>query len=132
MKPNGIRIFDSIPELTLKARELRKKQTPAEELLWQLIRNRQLNHLKFRRQHPAHGFILDFYCAEKMVGIEVDGGYHNSPEQQERDFLRTMKLESHGIRLIRFSNEQVLNNTEETLNKISEFCEDASPPAPLH
>jgi type I restriction-modification system DNA methylase subunit len=69
-------------QLLANARELRKNQTEAEELLWQVLRNRQLNNLKFRRQHPLKvGFVLDFYCAEAKLGIEIDGGYHTEKEQ---------------------------------------------------
>jgi len=71
-------------QLLANAKKLRKNQTEAEDLLWQLLRNRQLNNLKFRRQHPLKvGFILDFYCAEAKLGIEIDGGYHSRTEQKE-------------------------------------------------
>ncbi len=115
-------------QLLENARELRKNQTEAEELLWQLLRNRQLVNLKFRRQHPLKtGFILDFFCAEAKLGVEIDGGYHNRKEQQEYDAERTKIINEYGIRIIRFTNEQVLQNTEQVLKDIAAA---ATPPSP--
>ncbi len=115
------------PWLLAFARELRQKQTEPEELLWQLLRNRQLNKLKFRRQHPLKaGFILDFYCAESKLAVEVDGGYHNSEKQKKYDAERTKIIGEYGISVIRFTNEEVLNCTQEVLERIV-----ASPPSPL-
>ena len=106
-------------QLLANARELRKNQTEAEELLWQVLRNRQLNNLKFRRQHPLKvGFILDFYCAEAKLGLEIDGGYHSPQEQQEFDEERTKIISEYGIRIIRFTNGQVIQNTEQVLKDI--------------
>ncbi|MEJ5303472.1 MAG: N-6 DNA methylase [Bacteroidales bacterium] len=115
-------------QLLANARELRKNQTDAEELLWQLLRNRKLNNLKFRRQHPLKaGFILDFYCVEAKLGIEVDGGYHNQKKQLEYDAERTKIINEYGVKIIRFTNEQVLQNTELVLQEIINA---ASPPSP--
>jgi very-short-patch-repair endonuclease len=73
------------PYLLAFARELRQRLTEAEKLLWQLLRNRRINNLKFRRQHPLKaGFILDFYCAEKKLGIEIDGGYHTTLNKDQK------------------------------------------------
>ena len=114
------------PQLLVNAREMRKNQTDAEEMLWQLIRNRQLGNLKFRRQHPLKvGFILDFYCAEKKLGIEIDGGYHNSSDQKEYDSMRTEAIKEYGINIIRFTNEEVTNETDVVLRQIL-----SSPPPP--
>jgi predicted helicase len=108
------------PQLLENARGLRKNQTEAEEMLWQLLRGRKLNNLKFRRQHPlSAGFILDFYCAEAKLGIEIDGGYHNEIEQKEYDEQRTEVIKQYGINIIRFTNEDVINNTFEVLQKIA-------------
>jgi type I restriction-modification system DNA methylase subunit len=130
--PNGeglVTVETQIPsQLLANARELRKNQTEAEELLWQLLRNRQLNNLKFRRQHPLKaGFILDFYCAEVKVGLEIDGGYHNEKEQLEYDTERTKIINEYDIRIIRFTNEQVLQNTEQVLKDIATAT---TPPSP--
>jgi type I restriction enzyme M protein len=84
------------------------------------------------RQHPLKaGYVLDFYCAEEKLGIEIDGGYHENTEQQEKDNLRTREIAAeYGIRIIRFSNEEVLFNTEEVLMRIAK--EMSSPqPSPI-
>ncbi|MBK7811303.1 MAG: N-6 DNA methylase [Saprospiraceae bacterium] len=128
-KESIITVERQLPKQLLEnARALRKNQTEAEELLWQLLRDRQLNSLKFRRQHPLKvGFVLDFFCSEAKLGIEVDGGYHTQKEQQEYDAERTKIINEYGIRIIRFTNEQVLLNTEQVLNDIASS---AIPPSP--
>ncbi|MEO5675834.1 MAG: DUF559 domain-containing protein [Chitinophagales bacterium] len=111
------------PQLLANARALRKNKTDAENLLWQLLRNRQLNGFKFRRQHPLpKGFILDFYCAEVKLAVELDGTPHLKQEQKEYDEQRTYVLKEYGIRVIRFWNEEVMNNTEQVLRKIAKAC----------
>ncbi len=114
---------NNVPENLIKAaRQLRQKQTPSEELLWQLLRKRQLLGAKFRRQHPLkEGVILDFYCAQHHLAIEVDGGYHNKVEQRLKDAARTADLNERGILVIRFANEDVLNNTERVLIEITKY-----------
>jgi len=110
------------PELLANARALRKCQTDAEALLWQLVRNRQLRNWKFRRQHPiSPGYILDFYCAGTKVAVEVDGAGHNNKLQCEYDTNRTATLLELGIRVIRFSNDEVLGDPERVLRKIIRF-----------
>lgn len=108
------------PPILESARNLRQSQTSAEEFLWQILRNRQINGLKFRRQHPVQeGFVLDFYCAEYRLGVELDGGVHLTAEQIEYDELRTKELEAiYGITIVRFKNEVVFDNIEEVLGKI--------------
>ena len=105
-------------QLLIFARELRKKQTDAENLLWQLLRGRRFCGYKFRRQHPAGGYILDFYCREIGLAIELDGGGHNDEEQRRYDDERTRVLAGEGIRVIRFWNHDVLNATEEVLQAL--------------
>ncbi len=118
-------------ELLKKARYLRKNQTEAEELLWQLLRNRQLANKKFRRQHPIReGFILDFYCHAEKLAVEVDGGYHKSENQQKADAERTGELNQMGIRIIRFTNKQVLEETEKVLKEIRDALVSSPHPQP--
>ena len=100
------------------ADQKRKNQTVAESALWQQLRGKQLENYKFRRQHLIDEFIVDFVCLEKQLIVEVDGDYHNDPEMQKADKLRTEILESLGYRVIRFSNDQVTGNTEYVLNRI--------------
>jgi very-short-patch-repair endonuclease len=90
-----------------RANSLRKNQTSAEDLLWCNLRNRKLGGYKFRRQHPVLVYIADFYCPEKKVVVEVDGGIHKRKEQREYDKKRDEKMEGLGIFVLRFTNEEV-------------------------
>ena len=113
----GWKLPDSLIE---NARYLRKNQTDAEELLWGLLRNRQFYNFKFKRQHPIKpGFILDFYCAEKKLAIEVDGSIHDEKDQMLSDEERTQILNEKGIDVIRFKNEDVLNRTDTVLKTLA-------------
>ena len=89
------------------ARNNRKIATKAEEMMWQALRGKKVNGLKFRRQHPISTFIADFYCHEKQVVIEVDGEYHFQNDQPQYDAWRTEILEDLGVKVIRFSNQEV-------------------------
>ena len=114
-------------ELLKNARRLRKNQTDAEHIMWQALRNRKLNNWKFRRQHPiSEGFILDFYCAETKVAVELDGTQHLLKDQKEYDKDRIEFLKDYGIRIIRILNDEVLNSKENVLQKIITFT--TSPP----
>ncbi|RCK72740.1 MAG: putative restriction /modification enzyme [Anaerolineae bacterium] len=108
-------------ELIERAREFRRQNTPAEALLWELLRNRQLLGRKFRRQHPIGQFIADFFCDDARLVIEIDGAVHREPSQQERDRLREEILRSHHLHVLRFTNQEVLQNTEQVLHQIAEF-----------
>jgi very-short-patch-repair endonuclease len=114
-----------IPQVLLqRARELRQKQTPAEKVLWECLRDRRLFEAKFRRQHNIGQYIADFYCHEAKLVIELDGDIHQN--QQERDGDRDQWMQSHGFNVIRFSNQAILDYPEETLTQISSFL-----PSPL-
>lgn len=99
------------------AAENRKHMTDGEFFLWQHIRNKSLG-VRFLRQFIIGDFIVDFLCREDGLIIEVDGGYHSEPRQQQDDEIRTQILESYGFRVIRFSNEEILNNIESVLFQI--------------
>ena len=99
------------------ARILRKNETPAEKCLWEELNKKQLGY-KFRRQHPIWIFIADFYCHKLKLVIEVDGGIHLLPEQREYDIGREEEIEQFDIRIIRFTNEQVLGNIEKVVERI--------------
>jgi len=94
--------------------------------MWKILRNHSFHDTKFRRQHPLAGFILDFYCHEAKLCIELDGSHHNEDEQIKYDEERTKVLNEQGIRVLRFWNSDVLKNTETVLNKIWFALEDAS------
>ena len=104
-------------ELLSHARRMRGNATLAEQRLWECLRGKGLG-VKFRRQHPIDGYIADFICLTEMLIIEVDGGYHQDYQQEEADILRTEKLNKLGYRVIRFSNEEVLYNTDNVLSTI--------------
>ena len=106
------------PDLNPAARSMRGNPTPAEELVWEQVRNRRFHGLKFRRQHPVDRFIVDFICPEKSVVVEIDGSIHLStgPEDQAREKV----LESHGLRVVRFTNDEVLNDLEGVLARLWE------------
>ncbi|MBI1927581.1 DUF559 domain-containing protein [Candidatus Poribacteria bacterium] len=109
------------PELIARGRELRQQATPAEKLLWQLLRNRQLLWRKFRRQHPIGRFIADFFCDDARLVIEIDGAVHREPSQQARDKERQEVLQRYSYSVLRFTNEQVLHRTEQVLEAIADF-----------
>ncbi|MFN8285171.1 MAG: isoleucine--tRNA ligase [Chitinophagales bacterium] len=93
--------------------------TEAEEILWQQLRGEQVNGCQFRRQHIIGDFIVDFVCLAKKLVIEVDGGYHTTPETKEADQLRTEILEYNGYKILRFTNEQVIAKVDEVIKEIS-------------
>jgi len=99
-------------------RRLRGSSTNAEKKLWKFLRNSQLNGFKFRRQYPVGPYVLDFFCFSKQIGIELDGGGHADPTQKNHDEKRTTFLEEEGIRVLRFWNNDVLDNTEGVLEAI--------------
>ena len=105
-------------ELKEKAESMRKNPTEAESALWEMLRGKNLD-AKFRRQHIIGDYIVDFVCLDKQLVVELDGGYHNDPEQKELDRQRTNFLRSKGFSVLRFTNEEVLGNTNETLTVIS-------------
>ena len=100
------------------ARQMRHEPTPAEEHLWQHIRSRRVFNTKFRRQHAIERFIVDFYCAEAQLIIEVDGSIHDYT--QEQDAVRQAFLESLGLRVLRFSNGEVLLAIDAVPERIGE------------
>ena len=106
------------PDIFLKAKDLRKSMTEAEEILWKHLRNNKLDGLKFRRQHPLDIFIADFYCHQKKLIIELDGEIHDNLEQKEYDEGRTFELEEKGFKILRFRNEEVINDIEDVLSRI--------------
>lgn len=103
-----------------EAKRMRKEPTDAEVTLWELLRDKKLGD-KFRRQHLIDDFIVDFVCLSKNLVIEVDGGYHNDPTQKEYDEQRTLYLNEKGFKVIRFTNEEVIGNTEAVLTKIKDI-----------
>jgi len=102
-----------------QARELRKKQTPAQDALWHLLRDRKLFDLKFRRQHQIGDYIVDFFCPEYGLAIELDGAVHDTPDRQKKDAKRDGYLRSLGHTVLRFTNARVFEDTEGLLSQIA-------------
>ena len=123
---NGIlmakrKIIPYNPKLKERARVLRKNMTDAERKLWTSIRLKQLNNLQFLRQRPIGNFIVDFYCPEAKLIIEIDGGQHFTKEGQESDQNRDAFLEGLGLHVLRFNNHEVLKNSEGVVGEIIRF-----------
>src|SRR5215213_3709417 len=110
---------DNVPA----ARDLRTRETSAEDLLWEELRGRRLDGLKFRRQHPVGAFVVDFCCTECRLAIELDGEIH--AEQQDRDAEREAILAVAGYRVIRFPNQSIRENLPEVLAAIRSAAREA-------
>jgi very-short-patch-repair endonuclease len=110
-----------------KAHELRMNMTKAEKKVWDELKNRNLFKVRFRRQHPVDIFVVDFYCHELKLAIEIDGNIHLEKEVSEYDEGRTHDIEKFGIKILRFTNDQVFNDTDGVINKILEVISSLAP-----
>jgi very-short-patch-repair endonuclease len=118
-------------ELTPLAKRLRKTSTDVERLLWSRLRAGRFESLKFRRQHPIGGYIVDFVCLERKLIIELDGGQHNLPDEVLRDRQRDAWLEKEGYTVLRFWDNEVLMNTDGVLDRIRDrLLKSPSPESP--
>jgi very-short-patch-repair endonuclease len=114
------------------ASEMRRNPTPAERRAWELLRNRRCFGLKFRRQHVVGGFVVDFYCAELRLAVEVDGPVHEDPRQRWRDEARTAALHGAGMRVVRIQNAELSRaRLQEVLLPFSQELTQR-PPSPYH
>ena len=102
-----------------KRRVLRNEPTQTEALLWDLLKNKQVDGHKFRRQYSVGPYIIDFYCASLKLAIEVDGPIHQVDDQPEYDRERQQYIETFGIRFLRFTNEEIYRDINRVLNLIS-------------
>jgi very-short-patch-repair endonuclease len=98
----------------------RKNPTEAENIIWNYLKSKQTG-FSFRRQHIIGPFIADFTCLSRKLIIEIDGGYHQLPEQQTSDEHRTQWLENNGFFVLRFTNEEVIGNTKGVLDRIKNY-----------
>ncbi|MBO3697563.1 DUF559 domain-containing protein [Fabibacter sp. E12] len=108
-------------------RELKKKETLAESVLWERLRNKQLDGYKFRRQHIIGQYIADFVCLTRALVVEVDGGIHQLPDVAENDEVRTAWLEEQGFSVIRFTNDEVLADIDWVESEIKTALQKVSP-----
>jgi very-short-patch-repair endonuclease len=109
-----------------RARELRRKQTPTESLMWELLRDRRFMGLKFRRQHQVGDYLVDFYCDERKLALELDGPAHSDPAQMKHDKTRDAYLTAIGLTVLRFQNDDLIGDTEQVLQRIAAAL--SSPP----
>lgn len=100
---------------------MRKDATPCEDILWEYLRGRQVAGLKFRRQFAVGQFLVDFYCREAKLVIEVDGPVHDTETAIKRDTEREGYIKSQGLRILRFSNYEIESNLEAVINQIIAF-----------
>ena len=105
--------------LIILVRELRQRQTPAECIFWEIVRNRRFHGLKFRRQHQIGLYIVDFYCHEKRLVVELDGDIHNDKEHRKNDPLRDAYLRSLDLVVFHISNDLILNVPDRALQDLA-------------
>jgi very-short-patch-repair endonuclease len=101
----------------LLAKYFRQHMTLGEKCFWNMVRKNQVNSLRFRRQQVIHGFLADFFCNQINLVVEVDGGIHE--QQKDYDELRTKIINQHGVKVLRFTNEEVVNKSDWVLAKIT-------------
>jgi very-short-patch-repair endonuclease len=120
--------FNATPEVMEIAKNLRNNMTYTEQLLWEKLKGKQICGLRFRRQHPIDLFIVDFYCHQVRLVIEVDGEIHD--QQAEYDDGRSSEMEIFGIKVMRFKNQEVENDIERVIFEIQTLVKERlkSPP----
>ncbi|MBN8568790.1 MAG: DUF559 domain-containing protein [Ignavibacteria bacterium] len=121
------------PEKKAARKYLRNNSTKPEQLLWDYLKNKKYNGVKFRRQYSVDRYILDFYSIELRLGIELDGEIHEDENAVDYDSKRTEYLKLRKIKVIRFNNKEIYNNISEVLKVIKQEIENCSklpPPAP--
>jgi very-short-patch-repair endonuclease len=119
--------YGADPKTMEAASILRKNMTVPELILWQKLKDRTIVRCKFRRQHPVGFFIVDFYCHEYKIVIEVDGEIHNDETAREYDLGRTAELNKFGLKVLRFTNNEVFENINLILKKILECVSNDTP-----
>lgn len=115
-----IMFYGAKPEIFEKAATLRNNMTEAEKILWEKLKDRKLFLSKFRRQHPIDIFIVDFYCHNAKLVVELDGEYHLNKDQIEYDSARSAEIENWGLKIIRFTNKDVFDKIENVVLRIQQ------------
>jgi len=113
--------YGAKPSIFKLARELRKNETEAEKILWPRINKNQVLGFRFRRQHPINKFIADFFCVELKLVIEIDGSVHDITEYHEHDLGRTEVFNDFNITVIRFTNDQILNEIDNSVEQLEKM-----------
>jgi very-short-patch-repair endonuclease len=120
--------YGASPNTFDKARILRNSMTEAEKIMWNKLKNRNVFKARFRRQHPVGIFIVDFYCHEYKLAIEIDGEIHLKKEVIEYDDGRSHDIEKYGIKILRFTNNEVFTDLEKIIKEILITIADLEPP----
>ena len=118
-------------QLKSNSRELRKNMTDAERLLWSKIRNKQLKGYRFARQKIIGDYIVDFFCSQALLVIELDGGQHYTTEGIQKDRIRDRFISNPGIRVLKFSDRDILTNISGVIDVILGYLYNQNPPSPL-
>jgi type I restriction enzyme, R subunit len=127
--PSHFRAGFQYSGLKVLARELRRNQTTAEAIFWNAVKNRKFLNLKFRRQHQIGLYIVDFYCPEYGIVVELDGEIHHLAVNKQKDKERDLSLKVQGYKVFRFLNDRILNDLDYVLNELSEYIS-SIPPSP--
>ncbi|MBV5313360.1 MAG: endonuclease domain-containing protein [Prolixibacteraceae bacterium] len=114
--------YNAKPIIFERAKAMRENMTQAENAVWEVLKSKNMLGLRFKPQHPIDIFIADFYCHPLKLVIEIDGGIHKSKEQKEYDIGREAELEKWGIKVIRFTNEEVEKSIEHVKKEIEQEC----------
>lgn len=114
--------YNAKPMIFERAKQLRSNMTPAEQMVWDCVKGKKILGLRFRPQHPMDIFIADFYCHPLKLVIEIDGGIHKSKDQKEYDVGREAELERWGIKVVRFTNNEVESDIELIQREIEQIC----------
>jgi len=114
--------YNARPIIFERAKVMRENMTQAEKAVWELLKEKKVLGLRFKPQHPFDIFIADFYCHSLKLVVEIDGGIHKSNDQREYDIGREAEFEYWKIKVIRFTNEEVVNDINFIQNKIKQIC----------
>lgn len=114
--------YNAKPIIFERAKAMRENMTQAEKNVWELLKSNKMLGFRFKPQHPIDIFIADFYCHQLKLVIEIDGGIHRSSDQKEYDIGREAELDRFGIRVVRFTNEEVEKNIIQVRNEIERIC----------
>lgn len=115
------------PSSFIKAQNLRRNMTTSEKSLWEFLKNKRFQGYKFRRQHPIHIYIVDFYCHELGLIIEIDGGYHSEAAQTSKDLERSDLLKFQDLHVIRFTNDMVITSIGKVLDDLKQHISEITP-----
>jgi very-short-patch-repair endonuclease len=114
--------YGASPLIMDRAKQLRRRMTEAEKIVWEIVRENSILGLKFRRQHPINNYIADFYCHKIKLVVEIDGETHNQESAKLYDEHRTNVMNSFGIEVIRFNNKVILSNISFVRKTIEKKC----------